>query len=925
MMKKKQHYLFIGLFIILCIAVSTLFLIRKGVKVSSDAIKAIPIDAAVVVRINSISDLTDQLHGNNSFWSAIGSFTLVSEVNSFFDFAQDQRKKSLTFEQLVLNNPIFMSVHAVGKGTPATLFAANIPEKLKPADISSLSADLMQDHYRVEMKDYNGAEIYTLVEKKDKDPASYTFSIHQNVVLFSQSSLLVESAVGQLGSGISLENNRGFLEALNTAGTRVNLSVFVNHTKVPSTFATQIHPSQRKAFDKLANTSQWTELDLSIRDDAFYLNGFSQVSDSLNSFYQIFAKQKPVEIGVTKVLPAQTAAFLTIGISNLEGYLNSYRDFLGKKGSLNSYNLKTNQFNQANGFNIKELYTSFFANELALAFIPFEGQEHSSCWFVVAQAQSQSQAKQALTQAIEKYARKNNLAPSSFERVFKVDQEKSVKIYRLPQSGLHASLFGELFDIAKDQYFTFIDSYIVFGSSVESLSRLILANIHNKQLAVEQGYVGFSQSLATESNFTAYINPAKAEVLYGQLLHASAAARILSRIEAVGKIQGIAIQLTGGKNMIFNNVAARYTPFSIDAPQTVWETRLDTSISMKPQLVVNYNTQQREIFVQDDKNIIYLINDIGRVLWQRPLPEPILGDVNQVDIFRNGRLQYLFNTKTHLHLIDRNGNNVKGFPVTLRSAATNPVAVFDYDNTRNYRFFIAGEDRSILVYNREGNVVTGWDFDKTEKLVYQPLQHFRNAGKDYIVAADANRLYILDRRGIERVPLSKYFSKAANSTIVLDVSANGALRFVTTDTLGVVKFISLTGEVQDRPVKKMGAGHFFSFQDVNADGNNDYIFLDKKDLYVFNSEGNLLFSTSFKDTPSSQVFYFHFGARDRKLGITCPESGQLFLINGDGSLYKGFPLKGISPFSIGRFANTKSTFNLIVGSSAGYVLNYAVQ
>jgi hypothetical protein len=74
-----------------------------------------------------------------------------------------------------------------------------------------------------------------------------------------------------------------------------------------------------------------------------------------------------------------------------------------------------------------------------------------------------------------------------------------------------------------------------------------------------------------------------------------------------------------------------------------------------------------------------------------------------------------------------------------------------------------------------------------------------------------------------------------------------------------------------------------------------------------------------------QVIYFHFGGRDRKLGVTCAETSQIYLINGDGSLYKGFPLKGTTPFSIGRFASTKSTFNLLVGSSAGYVLNYAVQ
>ncbi|HPF94604.1 MAG TPA: hypothetical protein PLV65_11710, partial [Tenuifilaceae bacterium] len=109
------------------------------------------------------------------------------------------------------------------------------------------------------------------------------------------------------------------------------------------------------------------------------------------------------------------------------------------------------------------------------------------------------------------------------------------------------------------------------------------------------------------------------------------------------------------------------------------------------------------------------------------------------------------------------------------------------------------------------------------------------------------------------------------------------------------------------------------------DGSNDYIFLDNNKLSVYSQSGKELFSQKFKEELLPSVIYFHFGVRDRKLGVVSAESAQIFLINGDGSLYKGFPLKGITPFSIGRFAGSKSTFNLIAGSSSGYVLNYAVQ
>ena len=121
----------------------------------------------------------------------------------------------------------------------------------------------------------------------------------------------------------------------------------------------------------------------------------------------------------------------------------------------------------------------------------------------------------------------------------------------------------------------------------------------------------------------------------------------------------------------------------------------------------------RDKFDADDptKN---LINSTGRVLWKQPVDGPIMGEVYQVDFYKNGKLQYLFNTAGKIHLIDRNGNYVERYPISLRANATNPLALFDYDKSRDYRLFIATEDRRIYLYDIEGNMISGWKFRKTE-------------------------------------------------------------------------------------------------------------------------------------------------------------------------------------------------------------------
>jgi outer membrane protein assembly factor BamB len=145
-----------------------------------------------------------------------------------------------------------------------------------------------------------------------------------------------------------------------------------------------------------------------------------------------------------------------------------------------------------------------------------------------------------------------------------------------------------------------------------------------------------------------------------------------------------------------------------DEAQTVWESRLESRVITKPKFVVNHYTGDMEIFVQDDRHNVYLLNNSGRVLWKQKIDGQILSDIYQIDYYKNGKLQFLFNTGEQLHLLDRNGNYVERYPVKLRSPATNGLALFDYEKNRDYRIFLAAEDKGVYLYDKEGSIVKGW-------------------------------------------------------------------------------------------------------------------------------------------------------------------------------------------------------------------------
>ena len=377
--------------------------------------------------------------------------------------------------------------------------------------------------------------------------------------------------------------------------------------------------------------------------------------------------------------------------------------------------------------------------------------------------------------------------------------------------------------------------------------------------------------------------------------------------------------------MIYNNLYLQYIPEVKEEAVTVWESHLDTSINFKPVFVTNHYTKENEIFVQDLNNKIYLINKVGRILWKLQLDEKINSDIYQVDYYKNGKLQLLFSTKSKIHLIDRNGNYVERYPVKLRSDATAGMALFDYDKNLDYRIFIPCKNKNVYVYNIEGNLVNGWEFEQTDGYVTTPVQHFRVHNNDFLIFADQVRVYILNRRGEERIRLKTQFAKSVNNKFILETgTSETTAQFVTTDTSSLVRMIALDGTVESKQIGTFSTLHYFDYQDINADGFNDYIFLDKNKLVVFKQDGSKIFDYKFDQNIESSPVYYYFSYDDRKLGVVSTTTNEIYLFNSNGNVYEGFPLKGNTQFTIGYLGNSHNQFNLIVGTKYNFLYNYSV-
>jgi hypothetical protein len=902
-----------------------LFHLKKNITAGADPLTLVSQDAVVILRAKSITGFLAAVNRGTGFWPDLTRILNSEFLNTQTGFLDSLINGNPSFSRLASEKGLYLSIHASGKEKYDAVFYVD----LSPGETGApgeLIREVLPGNAPVTERSFERTRIYETVLKMDGRNRDLSWTINNGILILSFSPFLLENAIKQSGSSGTVTDDPSFRRVEATSGSDADANVFINLKLLPGYLSAFASGDAKKYLGGITDLANWAELDLHLRNDILMLNGFSSSQTDENNYLNTFLGQSTVPITAESVIPAYSSAFLVLGLSDKGLFHEMYLEWLGQTGRLSGHDQMCDSFIQLTGADPVETFHSFMDNEVAMVLTGWDKPEEKGESYLVIKTRSQSMALQAMLELLKHHAGLAGNTPDPYRHVYQPDREVSFDIYSFPFDSTGEMLFGSLFRPVNTSWFSFVGNYLVFGESVASVSEFIQANVLNRTLAFDPRFREFSEYLVTSNNFYFYSNVSRSAGLFSSLFRDDIAAGMAGNLESFRKFQAMALQFNGGRELVYNNIFLKYSPEVIEEPRTEWQTLLDTVSDFKPFLLVNHNTGENEIFVQDVNNTIYLINNTGRILWKKPLPGRIMGNVHQVDVYRNNRLQMLFNTREQIYLVDRNGNDVGRYPVRLPSPATNGISVFDYDNDKNYRIFTAHEDKSVTVRSREGNIVSGWEFPGTEHNVYKDIRFFRIGGRDYIVFADRHRVYITDRRGRIRVKPGVAFPVSANNSIAYEGrTPTTDPRLALTDTTGRVWHIYFDGKTEPVTTATYSPDHFFEFHDVSGDGYRDHIFLDNNRLYVYTRDGSLLFSLEFAVSVDHPPAYYHFSQNDRKLGVVSRDQGQIYLISSNGEIYNGFPLAGRSDFTIGLLHPGRGNFHLIVGSDDSFLYNYIVR
>ncbi len=553
----------------------------------------------------------------------------------------------------------------------------------------------------IETINYSEKTIYKITSK-----GKTFFATRQDSLLIASSSeLLIENAIRIQANPLPIDKD--LRKVYDVSGTDNAMSILINGKKLQNIYNSLLPNTELKA---IYNFSGWASLDTTMGQNAMHLDGIAVEKDSLSSTIGIFDNTIAQENRIAKISPVTTKGFISF----------TYDDF-----DVLKKNLSVAQDRELEDIpnNLDEILSG--VSEIGIIFMEKEN--------VLALNSLDSET-----------------ASKSLDGD-RVDTYRSIPIYKYQNPSSFSQVLNPLIKNFEAKFYFTYNEFIVFGATTNALKDII-ANILNQTLLDQQQY--YKNTIKDLSDNSSIL-------IAGDIKHLKE--HISETVKDTYKEQWSTLKDKGYQIAILQVIKENdfahihgvlqknIAKGSATSVTQTASTTLENKVMNKPILVKNHRTKGKDIAVQDIENNLYLISDKGSIFWKKQIDGEILGDIQQIDIYKNGRYQLLFNTSTSLYLIDRDGKDVAPYPKKFEKTITQPLALFDYDKSKRYRIIVT-QGNQVKMFNAEGDIVTGFGFKNTESDITLPPKHIRIGTKDYILIPEKNgKLNILDRLGRSRV------------------------------------------------------------------------------------------------------------------------------------------------------------------------------
>ncbi|MFD2033236.1 hypothetical protein ACFSKL_00455 [Belliella marina] len=872
----------------------------KGEK---NALEVISQDAIFVFETNEPVLAWNQLV-SQPIWERLAELPSVKNAESQLVSLDSLVGRSGNLDRSLKGNQFVVSLHAVGRDEFDFLFTLSFKNGSDQEFITSLEKNL-PELSQITSRNYSQVPVYEFQSVNLE--RNLTYAKVNNIIVASYTSFLVEEAI-RLSQNSSEPNfktsNQELFKALpKPTGLGVFRLASSGLSKLVSGISRNDNLNLVKQFAKNEVSGNF-ELNFSEGKIALTGSSFFQKGQKVD-----FSKGQKGIKEITNFIPNRTSVLFRYSLQNAD-QLAAFRneDFQPKSTLAGEIE--------------KNLIQKDFLKKLTgdLIFMVFEtpiNQEEDRIILI------QTDELESQLDLLKKFdlGAGNTETASGF-----VDYYKEMEIFVIGTEEFPAHLFDGKFRGFQETYIVGLEGMLVFANSVKAL-RVYLDDISGDNTwgkSLQQKRI--AGSLSNTSGFDFVINVPRIWSTLEGISSPNWKVFFQKYAPQLKSLDIMSVAVSDEGSMHRTNIAFSYQLKPIKAVSGVVLTenrsvKFRDNLIYGPKSIQNFNDKSFEFVVQDELKQVHLLTGEGELVFSQALEDPIVSDVFQVDFYKNGKLQLLFATAKKIYIIDRLGGILPGYPLEIPGANITHLNLVDYDNNKDYRFFVGTDQAELYLFNKEGDALEGWNPRSiSSNLVVNPSHHRIVGVGDHMLALDTDgSLYFFNRRG-EKVldsPINLGETQSSDYIIIQRGSASSS-RLTTVTEKGEIVSVNFKGEVGylHQLVRPDKDSKFFLIKD-QKDDRFLYAVHEFNKVSVMNADYQELFSYNiFSEELEFQ--FFSFGSDKNIFVVIDPIQEFTYLFNLNGELLNTLPISSKNKVEI-KYSSSQNEYSIFAVSGNSFV------
>ena len=868
--------------------------------------KAIPQNAALIIKLNKPSQLWTETKQANQLWDDLFSVPYLASLKNQINFLDSVIQKNQNVSISIKNNPLFIILSQTVPNSYGLLFLINFPSRESDVLVEKFFNETWPLKITIQKNSYAGSTIYKVLFKNSRNP--FYFANRNGIFIGSLQEVLVKQAIDRLSLNLDSTDDQAFLKVTTSSGKNVDANLFVNYDKIASFMAGITTHGKLANYLNVSNFAAWSGLDVIQKKDNWLISGYTVCNDSSYEYLSLFSGQSPQQFSMSSVIPGDASSFTWIGLSNPGVY---HQRLVSSKSTTSIYisvypNLLRTEID--NHIQLDDYFLPWAGNEISLVTIKNSNPQEQDEVYGVFKVSDKTLADSLL----------QNLGKITSGQL-QTQIYKKHPIYTMNIQHIIPSVWGNLFEELNGSSCTFLDDYLVFGNDEGSLEKYLDLVISENVIGKSPDYRKFSENLSDQANLCYYFNTKYDFSDFQSMLSESLNKEISPATDSLKKFESFGVQIiNNGENFITNLYFTHNRDEQNKGPLS-WQTALDTLVSGKPQIFMKAMNGKPAVVAFDLANTMYLLDWAGSIQWKLKLPGKPMGEVFEIHPKNSDSVYFLISTRKHILVIDKNGLFAYNSPFLLPLQAVSGLACFESSSHGNYHIYLQLEDKKIYAFDVNGKQQSGWEKPAINDFVEKPVQLLTFRGKEYFfITSRSGQVMITDNRGRLIIKPVKKSLFSTQSLFYLNKTNNKG-DFITSSIDGKLLYLKTDGKTSDLKFNNFSTDHIFYYADINNDKVQEFIYFDLNKVYFYNRFQKLLYDYNFP-TPVLRLVMMKPPSGEILMGTVSPKSGDIYLFGKKGLLAIDPAIRGNTPFDT-RIIDPEQGINLLIGAGK-YIKNY---